>query len=98
MTEATKRLDATSGESAEFYFKDSLSLRAKFVITGTANAAIKIFEVREPRSEKLLYKASCSNWNGATVALHLKTDHADDIFSSSAVVFSKNSAISSNFR
>jgi hypothetical protein len=98
MSQITKRLDATSGESAEFEFKDDLSVKGKFVITGTAGANIKIFEIREERAEKLLYKALCSNWNGATVALHLKTDHTDDSFSATGVVFSDNRAIESDYR
>ena len=98
MAEVFKRLDAASGESAEFNFKDNLSLLGKFIITGTASAAIKIFEAREERGVNSLFKASCSNWNGATVALHLKTTHADDAFSTSAVVFSENSAMSSDVR
>lgn len=98
MAEVFKRLDAASGQSAEFNFKDNQTLIAKFVITGTAGSNIKIFEAREERGLNSLFKASCSNWNGATVALHLKTTHADDVFSTSAVVFSEDSAMSSDIR
>lgn len=98
MAEVFKRLDAASGESAEFNFKDNLSLIGKFVITGTASANIKIFEAREERGVNSIFKASCLDWNNATVALHLKTTDADDAFSTSAVVFSRDSALSSDVR
>ncbi len=98
MAEVFKRLDAASGESAEFNFKDNQTLVGKFVITGTAGANIKIFEAREERGVNTLFKARCTSWNGATVALHLKTTHADDDFDASAVVFSENSAMSSDVR
>jgi len=98
MVEVFKRLDAASGESAEFNFKDNQTLLGKFIITGTASSNIKIFEAREERGNNSIFKAFCSNWNGATVSLHLKTTHADDAFSNSAVVFSENSAMSSDIR
>lgn len=92
MEEVFKRLDATSGASAEFNLRSNASLIGKFVITGTAGAAIKIFEVKSERGEYSFFKVSCSNWSGATVALQLKTGHADDAFTTSGVVFSENSS------
>lgn len=85
----TKLLDATSGESSEFVMRHT-GLTGKWVITGTASAAIKIFEIRGNSEKDVLYKAVCSSWNGASVALHLKSSHADDSFSDSGVSFSSN--------
>ncbi len=84
-----KLLDASSGESSEFIFRYP-GLTAKWVITGTASAPIKIFEIRGYSEVDVLYKAQCSNWGTASVALHLKSTHADDSFSDSGVSFSSN--------
>lgn len=104
MTEVLKRLDAITGESEEFFFKDDQSVIAKFSIVGSSNSAIKIFEVREERGANCLYKAVCGDpltnnaWNGAVVYLLIKTTHPDDVFSISGIEFSENSAKSSDVR
>tara|TARA_R110000851_G_scaffold303329_1_gene460868 strand:- start:753 stop:1049 length:297 start_codon:yes stop_codon:yes gene_type:complete len=98
MSEVSRVLNAVSGSGDEFIFKDDGSVLGKFVITNTATAVIKIFEVREKRADNCLYKAVCSDWNGATATLHLKTGHVDDSFSATSLKFTEDDAIQSDFR
>lgn len=95
----SKRLDDTDGESAEFNLTDNAAIIGKFVITGTANAVIKIFEERQERGKHLIYKAVCADWNSASVALHIKTTDEDDDFSDSGIAsFSANGSAITEIR
>jgi hypothetical protein len=95
-----KRLDASSGEGSVYYFNDNKRIEAKWVITGTPSAPIKIFELREERQKFSLYKANCSNWNGASVSLQIKMldDESEDTFSDTGIILTDNIALSSEIR
>ena len=102
MTEQVfKRLDAASGNGANFNFKDNKTVIAKFVITGTAGSNIKIFEARDQRTNlSPLFIAQCDDWDGASAELHLKTSHEDNNnFTATGVVFDeKTTTLSSEIR
>ncbi len=93
MENAIKVLDAVSGEGEEFTGIDNL-LDYKLVISGTANANIKAFFAEQTRDIAIFFlKVMCTDWNGATVALHAKSQNSDDEFSETGIVFTENKAL-----
>jgi hypothetical protein len=88
---AIKVLDASSG-SAEFKTADN-KICWQLVITGSPSANIKAFiQDKDKEINAAFLKVSCSNWNGASVALKAKTNHIDDSFTETGQVFSANRA------
>lgn len=104
-----KILDATSGNSQEFYdnlFNSSLpniksNLTYRLTIVGTPLANVKAFitaghsyvSQSEQKILALTIKVSCSNWNGASVKIQGKTSHVDDTFTDTGDIFTKDEAI-----
>ena len=85
----SKVLDASSGSSSAFNIKDN-TLLCKLVISGSPSANIKAFLVQSGADQQFL-KLKCATWNGASVALHVNTGHADDDYSASGVVYTEDS-------
>lgn len=106
-----KILDASSGNSQEFYdnlFNSSLqniksNLSYRLAIVGSPLANIKAFVVsgysnssgyaNKTTEFSFSIKVSCANWNGASVKIQAKTSHADDAFTDTGDIFTKDEAI-----
>lgn len=106
LTTSVKILDATSGNSQEFFdnlLNSSLqdvksNLTYRLAIVGTPLANIKAFLSggyynMADKTISITIKVSCTNWNGATVKLQSKTSNAEDVFSDTNDIFTKDEAI-----
>lgn len=85
----TKIFDASSGESTAFQIKDS-TLNFKLVVSGTPLSNIKAFLCQSQTDQQFL-KVKCSSWNGASLFLQAHTNHAEDDYSNTGVVFTEDS-------
>jgi hypothetical protein len=90
-----KVLDSTNGYSEEFKLRDNrLTFRLK--IEGTALANIKAFMSDKFNNgesvDAFFLKIFCSNWNGASVVVEMKTSHVEDQFTRTDDIFTRDSA------
>ena len=84
-----KIIDSLSGE-AQFTTSDQI-LTYKLIITGSPGANIKAFINDKYKSfNGWFIKINCTNWNGAEVKLYCKTNHLDDEFTDTGIIFIKD--------
>lgn len=89
MRTTTKILDASSGNSEAFSLQEQ-KFFGKLFISGSPSANIKAFVITEDSGAKLL-KIACPNWNGASLILKAKSDHADDTtYDETGVIYTEN--------
>jgi hypothetical protein len=78
---------------AEFLFNSNKHEKFKFKIVGNPLSNIKLFIQDNHTVDKdntMRIKAMCLNWNGASVVIQFKTNHADDDYSNTGDVFTKD--------
>lgn len=70
-------LNSPTGDSDEFDGVDNL-LKYKYTIDGSPGANVLVHVTKQfPNSSSFLVKASCTNWNGASLILKAKIEQDD---------------------